>query len=144
MAGVPNNDSSDLIASVNATPLVDIALVLLIAFMLTATLIATPSIEVNLPTATAGKEAELSLLGISITASGGLYLNEAPTSERALHDYVRDLVADKPDTQAMIAADKEVSYGEVVRVIDILKRAGLSRFALNIEAVAELELREDS
>ena len=125
-----------MIVEINVTPLVDIMLVLLIIFMLTAHLIAKQSIQVDLPRASQSSSAPPTTLAITLTRDGALYLNAAPTTPDLLRAAVRAAVAKDPKTQAVIAADKAVSHGRVVWVLDTVKAAGVSSFAIQIDPAA--------
>ncbi|MFC1611147.1 ExbD/TolR family protein [Myxococcota bacterium] len=136
MAGT-QSDPDDIITDINVTPLVDIILVLLIIFMLTANIIARPSIEVELPEASTGEGTEPTTLAISITKDGEIFLNGAPTDEDKLRAYLPEVLEADPKTQAIIAADKEVTHGQVVHIIDLVRQGGIFKFALNIEPTGE-------
>ena len=136
MAAKLEGDDDDIIADINVTPLVDIMLVLLIIFMVTATYIMNPSIKVDLPKAVTGDDTQASTLAIVLEKSGALYLNGKPITEQALADAVRLAKATKPDTQAIISADLQSSHGEVIHLIDLIKLNGVSRFAINIDPAA--------
>src|SRR5215470_9214407 len=110
-----------IIAELNVTPLVDIMLVLLIIFMLTAHLIAKQAIEVELPRASQSTATKPTTLAIKLTREGALYLNERPVSAAGLREAVTDAVARDPKAQAIIAGDKAVSHGRVVWVLDLVK-----------------------
>jgi biopolymer transport protein ExbD len=138
MAGGGLKDPEDMITDINVTPLVDIILVLLIIFMLTANLIATPSIEVDLPQASTGEGIEPTTLAITMTRDGEMFLNGVPTDEAALIEYLPKVVREDPKAQAVIAADREVAHGTVVRIIDLVRRGGIFRFAINIDPTAEV------
>lgn len=122
-----------MITAINVTPLVDIILVLLIIFMLTASLIATPSIEVDLPEASTGEGTEPTTLAITLSKDGQMFLNGAPITEKELIAYIPEVVKSDPKAQAVIAADKEVLHGAVVRIIDLVRQSGIFRFAINID-----------
>ena len=124
-----------IIAEINVTPLVDIMLVLLIIFMLTANLIAQQAIEVELPKASQSTSLNPTTLAMTLTRDGALYLNGKPTTPQALRDAVRDAVAKDPKTQAIISGDKSVSHGRVVWVLDVVKSLGVSSFAIQIDPV---------
>src|SRR3954466_15110171 len=94
------------IADINIVPFVDIILVVLIIFMVTTPIIMKPSINVNLPKAASGDESTKAPLNISIDAKGNIFLNGKPTTEEDLTTFAKSTVASKPDTQAVIAADK--------------------------------------
>src|SRR6185295_7828151 len=105
MAGGARHDESDMITDINVTPLVDIMLVLLIIFMLTANLIIAPSIKVDLPKAATGEGVEPSTIALTLNRDGKLYLNGKETSEDAIRAFVPPELQKKPDLQAIIAAD---------------------------------------
>jgi biopolymer transport protein ExbD len=125
-----------IIADVNVTPLVDIMLVLLIIFMLTANLIAKQAIEVELPRATQSTALNPTTLAITLTREGALYLNGRATTPADLRTAVRDAVAKDPKAQAIIAGDKSVSHGRVVWVLDVVKSLGIASFAIQIDPSA--------
>ncbi|NCN40819.1 biopolymer transporter ExbD [bacterium] len=132
--GAKINDSSDeAIAEINIVPFVDIILVILIIFMVTAPVILKPSINVNLPKAGSGDNTTPSELTIAIDAQGGISLNGAPSSEEAVKAFSTELSQKAPETQAIISADKDVSHGTVVKIIDAVKSGGVKRFAITIE-----------
>ncbi len=133
MAGSGNRADDEMITDINVTPLVDIMLVLLIIFMLTANLIIAPSIKVDLPNAATGEGVEPSTIALTMTKEQKLYLNGKETSEDYVRAFVPQELEKKKDLQAIIAADQEVSHGQVVHLIDLVRQLGISKFALNIE-----------
>jgi len=133
---LPILSEDEMITEINVVPLVDVILVLLIIFMLTANLIARPSINVALPEASTGEASEPTTLGLTLAPGGTLFLNGAPIELAELEARLPQIVKDDPKTQAVIAADKDVSHGRVVTVIDLVRRYGISKFALNIDPVA--------
>ncbi len=140
MAGGASEDNDDIITAINVTPLVDIMLVLLIIFMLTANLIDNPAIEVDLPEASTGEASEPTTVGLVLTQDGTIYLNGSPTDEDGLRAFIPDVIKEDPKTQAIVSADKSVSHGEVIRLIDTIRQLGLFRFALNIDPAAALSI----
>jgi biopolymer transport protein ExbD len=122
-----------IIADINVTPLVDIMLVLLIIFMLTANLIAKQAIEVELPRASQSTSVNPTTLAITLTHDGALYLNGKPTTPNGLREAVRVAVAADAKTQAIISGDKAVSHGRVVWVLDVVKSLGVASFAIQID-----------
>lgn len=133
MTGSSGSDDDDIIIGINVTPLVDIVLVLLIVFMVTATYIVRASIEVDLPRAAHGGETTGALLSVVITRDGDIFLDGVKRTEAELVERSREAAAANPEARAIIAADKGALHGAVVRVIDVVKGAGISRFAINIE-----------
>src|SRR5262245_52558148 len=129
-----DEDSGRMITDINVTPLVDIVLVLLIIFMVTTSYIVNPSIKVDLPKAATGSDQVKTTLGLTITKEGTLYLNGDKFDDAGLQRYIATELPRNPDLQAVIAADKVVPHGSVVHVIDLVKRAGVRKFAINVEA----------
>jgi biopolymer transport protein ExbD len=129
----PVTENEDEITGINVTPLVDITLVLLIIFMVTATYIVKEAIEVDLPRAASGGQLVGPTLAFALDRDGKLYLDGAPSSADAARAAVRAAVAKSPEARAIISADRAVSHGRVVEIIDLVKREGLTRFALDVE-----------
>jgi biopolymer transport protein TolR len=126
------------ITDINVTPLVDITLVLLIIFMVTAPMIVNnPSIKVELPKAATGDETLKSTLALTLSrdASGAvlLYANGEKTDEPAVKAMIPDMLSKNKDLQAIIAADRGISYGDVVHIVDLVKSLGVHKFALNTD-----------
>ena len=121
------------ITGINITPLVDIILVLLIIFMVTATFIAAPSIKVDLPRATTGEPTPISNIALVIDTGGKLYLNGKPVTEDKLTQFIRAERRAGKQLNAIIGADKMVFHGRVIHIIDLLKREGVGKFAINVE-----------
>ena len=122
-----------IVAEINVTPLVDIMLVLLIIFMLTANLIAKQAIEVELPRASQSTTLPPTTIAVTLTRDGSLYLNSSPVTPDALRSAVKAAVAKDAKTQAIIIGDKAVSHGRVVWVLDTIKALGISSFAIQID-----------
>ncbi|MDB5713428.1 MAG: tolR [Sphingomonadales bacterium] len=119
-------------AEINVTPMVDVMLVLLIIFMVTAPLLVA-GVPVNLPDARAkALDQDQKPVAISIDADGRLFVNEAEVSSADLPDTLTRIAArggDKPP-QIFLRADEALGYGRVMRVMGELNRAGLNRVAL--------------
>jgi biopolymer transport protein TolR len=133
MAGGAHHDDDEMIAGINVTPLVDITLVLLIIFMVTATYIVKETIEVELPRAASGGETVGTTLTLVLDKEGKLFLDGAPITADEARVAVRSAVAKDKDAKAIIGADRSVSHGQVVEVIDLVKTEGLTKFAIHIE-----------
>lgn len=121
---------------INILPLVDIILVVLIIFMVTATYIVSPSIKVTLPDAATGDATDQSSLGITVAADGSWYLDGLPITEAGLRERVRAEKAAKKDVVCLIEGDKDARHGDVTHVIDVVKQEGVAKFAINVEPVA--------
>ena len=123
-------DDEELITGINVTPLVDVVLVLLIILMVTASYIVSKAIPMELPNAGSGEMAS-SVLAISVDQQGTLYLDGERISEREL-ERVAGKASRSPEARAMIAADGRVQHRRVVRVIDLLRKSGVAKFAINV------------
>ena len=129
-----DDEGGRMITDINVTPLVDIVLVLLIIFMVTTTYIANPSIKVDLPKAATGSDQAHTSLDLTLTKDGTLYLNGERSDDAGVARYIAGELPKNADLQAIIAADRVVPHGSVVHLIDIVKRAGVRKFAINVEA----------
>ncbi|NIJ35567.1 biopolymer transport protein TolR [Sphingopyxis panaciterrae] len=122
-------------SEINVTPLVDVMLVLLIIFMITAPLLAS-AVPVDLPESRAKpvETEEQEPVQLSITGDDALYIGEEPVSEAELparlDAIAREQKQGERPRQIMLRADKGLDYGRVMRVMGELNRAGLSRIAL--------------
>lgn len=126
-------DNNESIADINVVPLVDIILVVLIIFMVTAPMFIKPTINVNLPKAASGDQTAPSKLNIALTADGRINLNGTFVDESAVKQKAMDEVAKNADIQAIISADKDVPHGKVVALLDIVKSSGVKKFAISID-----------
>jgi len=132
--GFNSSDAEEGLNEINVVPLVDIVLVLLIIFMVTAQFLVRPptpppGIEVELPSAASGEALNESLLAIVINREGAYFLNGEVSSLAAIATYVEEQEASK--LEAMIAADKGIAHGVVVELMDQLRVLGVERFGLN-------------
>ena len=123
----------EVIADINITPFVDIILVVLIIFMVTATTIAQSSIKVNLPEAASGEATESTSLGLTLLPDGQLLLDGHETTPDALRRAIREAKRESEDVICLIAADKAVAHGRVVWLLDLVKSEGVAKFAINID-----------
>jgi biopolymer transport protein ExbD len=131
-----DDDGGRMIVDINVTPLVDITLVLLIIFMVTASYIVSPAIKVDLPKAASGSEQTKTTLALTLAKDGILYLNGERINDEAVVRTIGVELPKNPELQAIIAADRAVPHGDVVHVIDLVKRAGVHRFAINVDPSA--------
>lgn len=120
-------------ADINVTPLVDVMLVLLIIFMVTAPLLAT-GVPINLPDSRAkALEQEQKPVQISLDETGQIFVDDAPVTEAVLPDMLADVAARREGgepPQVFLRADRGLDYGRVMGVMGELNRAGLNRVSL--------------
>jgi len=138
MAGGAANGSSSMINGINVTPLVDIMLVLLIIFMVTAKLVVAPTsaLGVQLPRSATGDAVQV-IFSIQLTRQGGSYVNgHAVASDHAIKLQADQELAQHPDLRAVIQADGDVPHRRVIRVMDLLSQAHVSNIAFAVDLSA--------
>ena len=115
---------------INVTPFVDVMLVLLIVFMVTAPLL-TVGVEVDLPKTKAGAiNADAAPLVVSIKSDGSLYLQEAVVEPEALIPRLKAISDANPDVRIFVRGDQAITYGEVLSVMGRIQSAGFEKVAL--------------
>lgn len=127
-------DDDEMITAINVTPLVDVVLVLLIILMVTASYIVSKSIPLDLPNAASADGAPPRALAISIDREGHLFVDAEATDDAGLRTRARALVGEvgEAEARATIAADTGTSHGNVVHVMDLLRREHVTHFAINV------------
>jgi biopolymer transport protein TolR len=132
MASSAQDNDEDIISSINITPLVDIFLVLLIIFMITSSVIDQRQIALTLPKAAhAGSEAPKAS-GLVLDRNRQLYLDGQPTDSATVIAALRQAVAEQADHQVLISADEDLPYKEVVTLLDLVRGAGVTKYALKV------------
>ena len=130
----PGNDA---ISQINVTPLVDVMLVLLVIFMVTAPIIQ-QGVAVDLPkTRAAALSAQEEPLVVGVAQNGSIYLNDNPIALADLRSKLVAIAQARPDHQVLLRADRNVPYGDVVRVIAAVKEAGVGRLGMVTEPPPE-------
>jgi len=134
MASATQDDEG--INGINVTPLVDITLVLLIIFMVTAKLIAGQGVPLDLPKA-ATASATQTMLNVAIDAQGRILANGAPLAdEAALRDRTRQALRENPELRTVISASSSASHGNVMRVVDTIRDAGAVKIAFAADKIS--------
>jgi biopolymer transport protein TolR len=125
------------ISNINVTPLVDVMLVLLVIFMVTAPILQ-QGVNINLPkvraAALTGEEQQLV---VAVTRNGQVYLNDTPTQIAELGPKLQAILKLRPDRQVYLRADQNVRYGEVMQVIATVKGAGVERLGMVTEPLPQ-------
>jgi len=134
MASIQNTDEE--ISGINVTPLVDVTLVLLIIFMVTAKLIAGQGIPLDLPKAkTAG--ATQTVLNVSVDAQGAVLANgEKIQNDAELEKRASAALKANPELRTIISASASASHGKVMHVLDTVRDAGITKVAFAADKVA--------
>jgi len=119
------------------TPLVDVMLVLLVIFMVTAPIIQ-QGVQVNLPQAQAGAIAgQEEMLIVAINRSGKIYLNDNVMTLEELGQKLRAIRQLQPDKEVYLRADQEVKYGTVIKTIAEIKQAGIVKLGMVTRPLSE-------
>lgn len=130
------SDNDQLMSEINVTPFVDVMLVLLIIFMVTAPMMV-QGVDVNLPKASSGPlKGEQDHLIISVKKDQSVYINEQPVGIGFLTEKIQTLLQTMESQSVYLRADKDVPYGVVVNVMSMIKRAG-------VENIGMITLSED-
>jgi len=130
VSSTPDDDDGVPVDSINITPLVDVLMVVLVMFILTATA-QVAGIQVNLPKASSTVSlAQPKTKAISINESGQVFLDAYPVTLPELEDRLRTEKALNPDFPVIVRGDAIVQYQKVVEVLDMLRRLELSQIGL--------------
>jgi biopolymer transport protein ExbD len=132
MAGVTPDDDDEIISAINVTPLVDVTLVLLIIFMVTATYIVAHSIPVDLPEAATGEEVASTVV-IYIDRQGVVHVDGNPMEDDQLLATLRRAHQANDEVRAIISADRRIQHARFVHTVDLVRQAGIARFAIDVQ-----------
>ena len=128
-----DEQSAGAISNINVTPLVDVMLVLLVIFMVTAPILQ-QGVDINLPkvkaAALSGEEQQLV---VAVNRAGQVYLNDTAITVPELGPKLQAILKMRPDRQVFLRADQNVRYGDVMRVISTIKGAGVERLGMVTE-----------
>lgn len=132
-----DDNSSEGINEINITPFVDVVLVLLVIFMVTAPMMVQQVLKINLPKSESAEATNSETLGLAITANGQFLLDGELSSEIKILEKAKTLLKKDQEAQVIIAADSESQHRFVVKAIDIVKRAGIKNFAFQVTTQKE-------
>ncbi len=124
--GLRSRHATSMLGEINVTPLVDVVLVLLLVFMVTAPMMSR-GIDVSLPVANQPQIPPADRITVSIRADGRVFIADQPVNLVLLEDRLRGLTSGRPDSVVYLRADESLRYAEVIRVVDLIKRAGIDR-----------------
>jgi biopolymer transport protein TolR len=124
--GLRSRRSTPMLGEINVTPLVDVVLVLLLVFMVTAPMMSR-GIDVSLPVANQPQIPPADRITVSIRADGRVFVADQPVNVVLLEDRLRGLTSGSPNSVVYLRADESLRYAEVIRVVDLIKRAGIDR-----------------
>lgn len=134
MASSASSNQDDVVSDINVTPLVDITLVLLIVFIVTARIIVGQTLPMDLPKAATGGEQQV-VLAIELGKGGEVAVNgKRVESDDALRAMAKEALGKNPEVRAVINADQHAPHGRVVKIMDQTKQAGITRIAFGVTA----------
>lgn len=134
MAFSSQSDGDDVLSEINVTPLVDVMLVLLVVFIVTAPLL-NNAITVNLPKASATKLADSSTpVTISVNAEGNVYIDKQAVALAALEPELKSRHNSNPEQTYHLNSDESVKYGSVAKVMAAIERSGITKLAVITQA----------
>ena len=133
MAGSTGGGNDEEIGNINITPMVDVMLVLLVIFMVTANFMKKESLNINLPKAAAADPNISKSTRISITKDGKVFLEEKETKLKNLHLSLSREAKLRPNMRVTLTADKTLPYGKITETMGIIRKSGISRIALSVQ-----------
>lgn len=136
MAHLNGNDDTPFLSEINMVPMIDVALVLLIIFMVITPQMLLNTIQVKLPKSASEKAPPAKVLAITIQSGGRVYLNNEPVAPESLTERIRALSPEKLEG-ALIFSDRTVPVADVVEIIDRVEAAGIHNINLTTEKKAE-------
>ncbi|HVK72219.1 MAG TPA: biopolymer transporter ExbD [Kofleriaceae bacterium] len=131
-----DGDDNGAITEINVTPFVDVALVLMIIFMVTARLIVARGVEVEKPKSSVGEDIKGTIL-ITVDKDGAIYVKgEKQPDREAARAKIKKLAGETRDPKAIVAGDTKVAYGAIFGAIELAKSAGIESIALANDPIA--------
>lgn len=130
---LPNSSDNELVTGINVTPMVDITLVLLIIFMVTATFVSEQALQVNLPKVVKEEKAPHPALVVTLGAKGELKFNREDIDLAHLTQRMAEESGTNPEVKVIVKADKDISYEKLAQVLDAVKMGGVQKLALAMD-----------
>ena len=130
-----SSDKYEVMAEINMIPFIDVALVLLIIFMVMTPILVKTQIKINPPKIKSGGSDvnKHELIQINVTREGAYYINGEATSPEGIFTIVQHRLKDPENQQVVVAADKDVAFDHVVQAMDAAKRAGATKIGVEVK-----------
>ena len=132
MALLPGGDD-DEIGYINITPMVDVLLVLLVIFMVTANFLKQESVNINLPKVNAADPNVAQSIQVALTRDGKLLMEGIDISEDALIRKLSQESKYRPNMRVTLSADERLAYGSIARAMGLIRQSGVTRIALSVK-----------
>ena len=133
MAMAQGSNEDEVIDGINITPMVDVILVLLVIFMVTANFLKKESININLPKVQAADPNVSKSVQVAMTRDGKILLEGQETTEEKLVDTLQSDLKRRPNMRLTLSADEKISYGTIMKLMGVIRKAGVSRVALSVK-----------
>jgi biopolymer transport protein TolR len=124
--GLRSRRAVSSLSDINVTPLVDVVLVLLLVFMVTAPMM-NRGIDVSLPVASQSSNDEEDRIAVTVTEQERIYIGKEPIALQLLEDTLRQMMQGRASKVVYLRADERLRYGKVIEVVDKAKRAGVEQ-----------------
>ena len=128
-SSLPSDGDDAIVAEINITPLTDVFLVLLIIFMVTTSVVANQSKQVDLPGAEVSDTTPQGVT-VTVTEAGQMLVNDVPTSDENLYAALESALSDTREKLVILRGDKKVLLGQAVNILDLAQQAGAQGIAL--------------
>ncbi len=133
MAMAQGSNEDEVIDGINITPMVDVILVLLVIFMVTANFLKKESININLPKVQAADPNVSQSVQVALTRDGKILLEGQETSEEKLVANLERDLKFRPNMRLTLSADEKLAYGTIMKLMGVIRKAGVSRVALSVK-----------
>lgn len=125
-------ENDEAITQINVVPLVDIMLVLLIIFMLTASFISNPSVPIHVPKAFTADPTAPASQALVLDIHGDIFFQDKKVEREKLKQMLREAAALNPELRIVLSADADVTHGKVVELLDLVRQSGVTKIALGV------------
>lgn len=133
MAMAAGSNEDEVIDGINITPMVDVILVLLVIFMVTANFLKKESININLPKVQAADPNVTETKQVALTRDGKILLEGQTVNEEKLVGELQKELKFRPNMRLTLSADEKLSYGTIMQLMGVIRKAGVTRVALSVK-----------
>ena len=127
-------ENQELMSEINIVPFVDIVLVILIIFLILSPTFISPGFNIHLPKAETTDKPQNTRALITIDMDGIIYFNRYVIKKPDLQKKLKGFLQSDPNIKVVIAADKDVAHGNVISLIDFVRKAGVKKFAVSVKS----------
>jgi biopolymer transport protein ExbD len=132
MAG-NTRDNEEILADINVTPFVDVVLVLLLIFMISAPVLYKNAIHIQLPEAVTGQRVDHITLSLYVTKDGQILTDNRPVDLATLKGMIAQAKANDPNADVVVAADRQSTHDHLMKVIDLARAQGIQSVGLTVQ-----------